>query len=92
VEDALTLHPAVLDLAVFGLPDPDMGEQVVAVVQPAPGVTTGPELERELLTYLRERIAHYKVPRRIDFVDELPRAATGKMRKHKLRQKYALTP
>jgi long-chain acyl-CoA synthetase len=92
VEDALTLHPAVLDLAVFGLPDPDMGEQVVAVVQPAPGVTTGPELERELLTYLRERIAHYKVPRRIDFVAELPRAATGKMRKHTLREKYALTP
>jgi fatty-acyl-CoA synthase len=65
-----------------------MGEQVMAVVQPAPQVAVGPDLERELLAYLRERIAHYKVPRRIDFVDTLPRAATGKLRKHRLRETY----
>ncbi|WP_433274368.1 acyl-CoA synthetase [Pseudonocardia xinjiangensis] len=88
VENALALHAAVLDLAVFGIPDPEMGEQVMAVVQPAPQVAVGPDLERELLAYLRERIAHYKVPRRIDFVDTLPRAATGKLRKHRLRETY----
>jgi fatty-acyl-CoA synthase len=89
IEDALTLHPSVLDLAVIGLPDEEMGEQVKAVVQPAPGVTAGPELERELTDFLRARIAHYKVPRSIDFVSELPRTETGKLQKHKLRAAYA---
>jgi fatty-acyl-CoA synthase len=91
IEDALTLHPSVLDLAVIGLPDEEMGEQVKAVVQPAPGVTAGPELERELTDFLRARIAHYKVPRSIDFVSELPRTETGKLQKHKLRAAYAET-
>ncbi len=85
IEDALTLHPAVLDLAVVGLPDDEMGEQVRGVVQPAPGVSPGPELEAQLLEFLRARIAHYKVPRRIDFVESLPRTATGKLQKHKIR-------
>lgn len=89
IEDALTLHPAVLDLAVVGLPDDEMGEQVRGVVQPAPGVSPGPELEAELLEFLRARIAHYKVPRRIDFVESLPRTATGKLQKHKIRASYA---
>jgi fatty-acyl-CoA synthase len=88
VENALTLHPAVLDVAVIGVPDEEMGEQVKAVVQPAPGVAAGPELEGELLGFLRERIAHYKVPRSIDFVTELPRTATGKLQKHKIRERY----
>ncbi|WP_433781532.1 acyl-CoA synthetase [Actinomycetospora sp. CA-101289] len=86
VEDALTLHPAVLDLAVIGIPDPEMGEQVKAVVRPA--VPASPDLEAELLAHLRERIAHYKVPRSIDFVDDLPRTETGKLQKHKLRERY----
>jgi long-chain acyl-CoA synthetase len=89
IEDALTLHPAVLDLAVIGLPDDEMGELVKAVVQPAPGVEPGPALEQELLGFLRERIARYKVPRSIDFVTELPRTATGKLQKHKIRERYA---
>ena len=89
IENALTLHPSVLDLAVIGIPDDEMGEQVKAVVQPAPGVEPGPDLERELLEFLRERIAHFKVPRSIDFVAELPRTATGKLQKHKIRESYA---
>jgi long-chain acyl-CoA synthetase len=88
IENALTLHPAVLDLAVIGIPDDEMGEQVKAVVQPAPGVEPGPELERELLAFLRERIAGFKVPRSVDFVTELPRTATGKLQKHRIREGY----
>jgi len=88
VEDCLALHPKVLDIAVFGIPDPEMGEQVKAVVQPAPGVETGPSLEQELLAFVRERIAHYKVPRSIDFADRLPRTPTGKLVKGELRAAY----
>ncbi len=88
IENALTLHPAVFDLAVIGIPDKEMGEQVKAVVQPADGVEPGPALERELLAFLRERIAHFKVPRSIDFVADLPRTATGKLQKHRIREQY----
>ena len=88
VEDALALHPAVLDVAVVGVPDEEMGEQVKGVVHPAEGVLPGPALEQELLTFLRARLAHYKVPRSIDFVDALPRTATGKLQKHKVRSGY----
>lgn len=90
IEDALALHPAVLDVAVIGIPDAEMGESVQAVVQPAQGVTPGPELAAELRDYLRERIAHYKVPRGIDFADELPRTPTGKLVKGKLRAQYSV--
>jgi long-chain acyl-CoA synthetase len=65
-----------------------MGEQVKAVVQPAAGVPAGPELAGELIAYLRERIAHYKVPRSIDFADSLPRTEAGKLQKGKLREGY----
>ncbi len=87
-ENVLALHPKVLDVAVIGVPDDDMGEVVKAVVQPADGVATGPELERELIDYVRERIAHYKAPRSVDFTDSLPRTPTGKLVKRKLRQRY----
>jgi fatty-acyl-CoA synthase len=90
IEDALALHPSVLDVAVIGIPDEEMGESVQAVVQPAPGATPGPELAAELRDYLRERIAHYKVPRGIDFADELPRTPTGKLVKGKLRAQYSV--
>lgn len=88
VEDALALHPKVLDVAVIGVPDEEMGESVMAVVQPAPGAEPGPELAAELRDYLRDRIAHYKVPRSFDFADDLPRTPTGKLVKGKLRQRY----
>jgi acyl-CoA synthetase (AMP-forming)/AMP-acid ligase II len=76
------------DVAVFGLPDPEMGEYVHAVVQPAEGVEEGPELAEELLQYAREHLARYKVPRVVDFRDELPRLPTGKLYKQGLRDEY----
>ncbi|WP_068271299.1 acyl-CoA synthetase [Aldersonia kunmingensis] len=85
VEDLFSLHPKVLDIAVLGLPDEDMGERVVAVVQVGPGVESGPELAEELRGYARERIAHYKVPREFHFAEQLPRTPTGKLVKGKLR-------
>ncbi|WP_139978066.1 acyl-CoA synthetase [Nocardioides litoris] len=93
IEDQLTLHPAVLDIAVLGVPDEEMGERVVAFVQPAEGISLadgGDEaLAAELVAYARERIAHFKVPREIHFRDELPRTPTGKMVKGKLKEEYA---
>ena len=89
IEDALVLHPSVADVAVFGVPDEDMGETVQAVVEPAAGVEPSPALAQELTEYLRQRIAHYKVPRRVDFIDEMPRLPTGKLYKRVLRERYA---
>jgi acyl-CoA synthetase (AMP-forming)/AMP-acid ligase II len=89
IEDCLTMHPSVLDVAVIGIPDEEMGEQVCAVVQPAPGVEPGPELAAELRDFARSRIAHYKAPRVVDFVDTLPRSAAGKLVKRVLKERYA---
>jgi acyl-CoA synthetase (AMP-forming)/AMP-acid ligase II len=88
VEGCLVVHPAVADVAVFGLPDPEMGEFVQAVVQPADGVTGTPELAAELAAFAREHIAGYKVPRRVDFRASLPRMPTGKLAKGPLREEY----
>ncbi|MCV7192531.1 acyl-CoA synthetase [Mycolicibacterium brumae] len=81
IEDALALHPDVHDVAVFGVPHPEMGEQVKAVVQAAPG--SRPEASA-LADYLRERVAGYKIPRVIEFIDEMPRTPTGKLLKRTL--------
>ncbi len=88
IEACFALHPKVADVAVFGLPDPEMGEYVHTVVQPEAGVEPSDELAEELRAFARAEIAHYKVPRVIDFRAELPRLPTGKLYKKPLRQEY----
>ncbi len=88
IEACFALHPKVADVAVFGLPDPEMGEYVHAVIQPEPGFEPDGALAAELREFARGEIAHFKVPRVIDFRDELPRLPTGKLYKKPLRQEY----
>jgi len=88
IENLLVLHPKVADVAVVGAPHPEMGEQVVAVVQPAEGVVADAALAEELMAWLRPQLSPVKLPRRIDFMDELPRHPTGKLYKRLLRDRY----
>ena len=87
-EQALSNHPAVADVAVFGIPNDEWGEEVKAAVELVDGYTPSPELEAELIAHCREAIAHYKCPRSVDFEAELPRHTTGKLYKRLLRDKY----
>jgi long-chain acyl-CoA synthetase len=86
VEAALLAHPQVADAAVFGIPHAEWGEEVKAVVEPAPGA--GAELAAELLAFCRARLAAYKCPRSIDLVAALPRDPNGKLYKRRLRDPY----
>ena len=87
-ENALISHPAVMDVAVFGIPSTDFGEEVKAVVQPLDMNDAGPALESELIAYARSKISPIKCPRSIDFITELPRHPTGKLYKRLLKDKY----
>jgi long-chain acyl-CoA synthetase len=84
IEDVLITHPAVADVAVVGRPDDDMGERVVAYVQAADPGPADARLPDELISWCRERLTHFKCPREIRFVDELPRLPTGKLLKRLL--------
>jgi long-chain acyl-CoA synthetase len=88
IEQELMEHPAVADVAVFGIPDDEWGEQVKAAVELAAGYEPSAELEAELLLFARQRLAGFKVPRSVDFEAELPRHPTGKLYTRLLREKY----
>ena len=88
IEDAITMHPKVADVAVIGVPNAEMGEEVKAVVQLSADVQAGDEVAAEIMAYCREHIAHYKCPKSIDFEPELPRLPTGKLYKRLLKDRY----
>ena len=88
IEAALLEHPKVADAGVIGIPDPDWGETITAVVQLKPGVQPTDELQVELIAFCKERLASYKVPRRWEFRDDLPRTEAGKLYKRKIRDEY----
>jgi long-chain acyl-CoA synthetase len=88
IEAVLVLHPKVRDVAVFGIPNDDWGEEVMAVVEPAAGVAQDATLEQELLDFAAQRLAKFKLPRTVKLVDSLPRDPNGKLYKRRLRDPY----
>jgi long-chain acyl-CoA synthetase len=88
IEAAILAHPKVADAAVFGVPDDDWGEQIKAVIEPAPGAAPGDELAAELLGFLADKLARFKIPKTVDFIAEMPRDPNGKLYKRKLRDPY----
>ena len=87
-EDVLIGHPAVLDVAVFGVPHAEFGEEVKAVVQLRDPSRAGPDLAQELIAFTRDRLSPLKCPRSVDFEADLPRTPTGKLLKRKLKARY----
>lgn len=88
IENLLVTHPKVADAAVIGAPDEEMGEKVVAVIQPMNWDEVGDELAAELKAYIRAQLSGVKTPKQIDFRTELPRHATGKLYKRLIRDEY----
>ena len=88
IENLLIGHPRIADVAVVGAPHEEMGEEVVAVVQPADWSEVGEALAADISAYARANLSHVKAPRRIDFMQELPRHATGKLYKRLIRDAY----
>jgi long-chain acyl-CoA synthetase len=87
-ENLLITHPKVADAAVFGVPNADLGEEVKAVVQLMPGVPKTGATAEELIAFCSQHLSRQKVPRSVDFEDELPRLPTGKLYKRLLRDRY----
>jgi long-chain acyl-CoA synthetase len=87
-ENVLITHPKVIDVAVFGVPNEEFGEEVKAVVQPRDMADATPELALELIDFCRERLSHIKCPKSVDFREELPRHPTGKLYKRLLKDEY----
>ena len=90
-ENVLITHPAVIDVAVFGVPNEEFGEELKAVVQPATMPATGEDaqsLSAQLIAYCRSQLADVKCPRSVDFREELPRHPTGKLYKRLLKDEY----
>ena len=88
IENEMILHDKIADVAVIGVPNEEMGEEVKAVVQLAEGIEANDDLQAELMAFTRDHVAHYKCPKSIDFIDELPRLPTGKLYKRLLKDKY----
>ncbi|HEY6557724.1 MAG TPA: acyl-CoA synthetase [Polyangiaceae bacterium] len=88
IEAVFAMHPKVADVAVFGIPNEDWGEEVKAVVQAAPGAAPGSALEQELRDFAASELAKFKIPRTIDFIEEMPRDPNGKLYKRRLRDPY----
>ena len=85
IEGELVMHPRVADVAVFGVPDDEWGEAIKAVVQPVDGVVPSDELTAEIMAFASDRLAKYKLPKTVEYIDELPRDDNGKLYKRKLR-------
>jgi long-chain acyl-CoA synthetase len=88
IEAEMIQHPKIADVAVFGVPNDDWGEEVKAVVEPVSGVTPDDALRREIFAFLAHRLAKMKTPRTIDYIDQMPRDPNGKLYKRKLRDPY----
>jgi long-chain acyl-CoA synthetase len=88
IESVLITHPAVADVAAFGIPNDEFGEEVKVAVQLAPGEEASPDMEKQIKSFATERMAKYKVPRTIDFHADFPRTPTGKLQKRLLRDPY----
>ncbi len=88
IEAALLSHPQVADAAVFGVPNEDWGEEVKAVIEPTDGAVPGAALAEEIIAFCQGRLARYKCPRSVDFIEAMPRDPNGKLYKRKLRDPY----